>query len=351
MINNRYCDGLTLLLNYVDDTYKKLNIDYVNKQIINKNTWKNAIKIAAENGLLYCFVKEVKKEGGKYPKNIINNILDQEVKNIMCLKKSIEYIDSLFKNSDIEYLYIKLYRGFSYSPRDIDVLIKSQQIDDVLKLLKNNSLHVEQHSNVETSFIKKGMLKVDLYKGFEYMSYNFISDNLLWSNPRNVNIEDMKCRIPNLEADLLILLIHALLGHRYISLLDFLYLKNILDNNIDYEVILHEIKKFGWKTTYDLSISLYKQLITEIYHNQKNVFFPHFFKTNFLVNSIVNLSYNNIEKKKLVYFLITSLFDKIYKRYILMSYGRSYYIPERSKNFLLKKIQFTRRYLGDNTGI
>ncbi|MFC1488148.1 hypothetical protein ACFLRN_10740, partial [Thermoproteota archaeon] len=180
--------------------------------------------------------------GGLLPQKLTNRLLKEEESALEKLTKTLSYLNSFFSDMELDFMFIKLFRNLDYAPRDVDVLLKRGQTSKILSALKKENICVKSSGNIETKCEKEGLLDIDFYEGFYYLSLNFLDEDFLWKTPKTVTFCGVECTIPNPDADFLSLIIHSLLGHRYLSLLDFLYAKSFLIDDWKSEEMIYQTK-------------------------------------------------------------------------------------------------------------
>lgn len=350
MFGKSYKDALSLLLYYIDDEYKKAHPDLPLLVKKKPDIWIKAMAIARENGLLYYFSQRLYGNRRKVdlPKELLINMIKDEERGFAKLRNTLLFLDSLFKSEEIDFIIIKLYRNIPYVPRDVDILIREDQINRLFSALKKNNITVSSFSKgVETQFQKEGLFKVDVYARLSYFSRNFLEERFIWSNPRFINICGIECPVLSYEADFLLLIIHSLLGHRYLSLLDFLYAKFLLNNKcLGFDKVLYQVKKYQWDFAFLTMIHEIKNIYQKLYLDMdaKVINFPYRFSTQFLLRVIESLKVN--EKAKIT-FLLSTLIDQTYYQYLMAQRSIPLKISDRTKNWIMRIIHLVRSIEGD----
>jgi len=194
MFGRGYNEATLLVLYYIDDEYRKIHPDFLTTIRNKPDVWLKAIGIAKEDGLLYYFAKRVVEEERSL-KDPFEKIVEKEERNLIKLKQTLDFINSLFEQEGLDVMFIKLYRGIPYTPRDVDILIRKEQSHQVIMALKRRNIKLKKFNDVETQFEENDLLKVDIYQGFHYLSLDFLDNDFLWKNPRTVNICDVECLI------------------------------------------------------------------------------------------------------------------------------------------------------------
>jgi len=346
MFGRGFNEAISLVLYYIDDEYRKTHPNLFPRN--KPDVWLKAIRIAKENGLLYYFAKRVAEEE-KVLRDPFEKIVEQEERNFIKLKQTLEFINSLFGQEGFNFMFIKLYRSIPYTPRDVDILIRKEESHQVFMALKRRNIKLKFNS-VETHFEEKDLLKVDLYKGFHYLTLDFLDDEFLWKNPRTANICGIKCFIPSYEADFLSLIIHSLLGHRYLSLLDFLYAKLLLNSKLNFDEVLSQSKKYGWDSTLLMMISIIKDIYQELYlgaNIAKPINFPYVFPPGFILKVFQGFSNMPISMEIKLPFIFSTLVDKVFHMYQILSMSTSLKVPDEAKDMLMKAVYKVRSWSGD----
>jgi hypothetical protein len=333
-------------LYYVDEEYRKAHPNLLTRN--KPDVWLKAIRIAKENGLLYYFAKRVVEEE-RFLRDPFKKMVEQEERNLVKLKQTLDFINSLFRQEGLDVMFIKLYRGIPYTPRDVDILIRKEQSRQVFMALKRRNIKLEKFYGVETQFEEKGLLKVDLYQGFHYLSLDFLGDEFLWKNPRTVNICSVECIIPSYEADFLSLIIHAFLGHRYLSLLDFLYAKSLLNNDhLKFDELLYQVEKYKWSYIFQIMVSIIRDLYQELYSGSgiTSIDFPYRFHPFFILKAL-NSAGLQINTGKKMAFILSTLIDNAFYEYTIVRRSMPIELPSEVKKRMMKSIHKIRSLSGD----
>jgi len=344
-----YNEATSLVLYYVDDEYRKTHPDLLTMIGNKPDVWLKAIAIARENGLLYYFSKRVIEEG-KFSNEPFKKIVEQEEKNLIKLKKTLHFINSLFEREGLDFMFIKLYRGIPYAPRDVDILVRKEQSHQIFAALKRRNITLKRFNGVETQFKEEGLLKVDLYQGFYYLSLDFLDGEFLWKDSRTVNVSGVDCLIPSYEADFLSLIIHAILGHRYLSLLDFLYAKSLLNRKLNLDESLRQAKKYGWSSAFLTMVSTIQNIHQELYlgaNTTKLINFPYTFSPRFILKAFQGFSNMPISAKTKFTFILSTMIDSVFHEYQMIQRSTSFEAPDEVKNAVMRIIHKVRGLSGD----
>lgn len=274
---------LSAILYFVDEQYRNLNPEILNwRKELNVS---KMLRIAAENKLLYYLCKSIlEKSPDIASKEVIASIKQCE-EDILKAKLTVEFMHSLFVNEGIDFLIIKTYKGLPYKTFDIDFLIREEHYIPAINVLKNRGA-IETDGRYLDMLTKlrlglpgyqvKGLLKMDLYEGLLWWLPT-IDEEFMWKKTRLMDVYGVKCPVPSREADLLSLVSSSLFTDRRFTLLDFLYIKSLLRNKLDYPALLEETKKYGWTSEFLKVLSLIQATKHIIYCNNnlpKTIKFP-----------------------------------------------------------------------------
>jgi hypothetical protein len=299
---------------------------------------------------LYYFAKRVVEEE-RFLRDPFEKMVEQEERNLIKLKQTLDFVNSLFGQEGLDVMFIKLYRSIPYTPRDVDILIRKEQSHRVFMALKGRNIKLKKFNGVETQFEEKGLLKVDLYQGFHYLSLDFLDNDFLWKNPRTVSICGIECLIPNCEADFLSLILHALLGHRYLSLLDFFYAKLLLNSKLNIDEPLRQAKKYGWSPAFLTTVSTIQNIYHELYinskHGSKTINFPYIFSPGFILKAFQGFSNVPVGTKTKIKFVTSTLIDRAFYNYQMIKRSSNIEIQNEIRNLLMKIIYDVRSWSGD----
>ncbi len=339
-----------VILYYVDYEFQSKRPNLVSNNLLDKLPWRRVLSIAEANGLLHPFCTKFLEETPMSEKSdSIKRKIRDEDKELFRFQKTMKVVQHLLKKGDIDFMFIKLYRGIPYVPRDVDILLKREDLQAAVSLFRKNGFNVEAFSDVEIGCERPDLLKVDLYCGFYYVSLPFLDTKFLWENQRIVNIFGVNCIIPSFEADFLSLVIHSLLGHRRLSLLDFLYAKNLLHSEyLNFEDMLRETEKYGWTSAFIRVTEKIRDIYNRLYfkaNTPRSLDFPYIFSTKFVLGGFQSFAGLGVNTK--IKFLLSAVLDATYHRYISVRYVIPFELPDIVKNFIANRLYEVRKQRGD----
>lgn len=278
-----------ILLQYCDEKFSKTP----NK--IDTKDLDDLIKIAEKNKLSFVLSKNLIKEKGFASEKILKNVIDRGRKNVEIFNKTIRFVDDIMKENGIDYLLIKTYKILPYITKDIDILVKKDDLNDAKKIITENGGRDYEFSKsnqfifrilhkTEDTFGGKGLL-IDVYHDFSWIRIPCMDESFLWKNKRKIDINSIKTFIPSIEADMLTFFAHSIFWHGYIPLLDYIYLQRLLDKRPNIKLMEREIENYGWKNGFKWLISFLRKSYHEAVTRDKELQLPILIPMNIINNS------------------------------------------------------------------
>jgi hypothetical protein len=265
-----------------------------------KLNWRSLLIRASINNVLYLFTKKVlSKYETLLPPNLVEKLKLIQFKGdeyIRLLEGTITFLSNLFSKAGVEFMVIKTLKALPYVTTDVDILVNPQSFRKAEAILKKLEYqHVSYKVSLDSSFkilrslrsdfsrlikldlrprskrlsmdvhiMLPGLLRIDLYGNLLWQGVQYLDIDFFWKKPRERKIQGVDCLIPNLEAELALLIAHILNERRYITLLDFLIIKDSF-NKVDWDCILEQSKKHGWFKSALRFISIINQINRKIY--------------------------------------------------------------------------------------
>ena len=300
-------DPMKVVLSVVDPEYPNdIQVEEIAKD---KGLLKSAIKLAERNGLYYYFIYRL-KELGVDPSFLEKERWKEEERKLSGLKRTITLLNDVSKDYGIEYIIIKACNTIQHIPRDVDIFVRSEDRTRIIKALEDNGMKCIDLDVTETVLRKEGYIDVELYSRICYLGIDFIDESLFWES----NIKDMMFGIEysslNKEANFLLMLIHRLLGHRSMSLLDFLHM-NSLKDDININTCRKYAREKGWESVFDLAVNKLNALYEKIYKEGEVVPFPYLFDRKFMLECVSNINGLKMGRHNKILFSISLIQDGI----------------------------------------
>lgn len=294
---NRKSEPLNFLLAVVDPDYQ-IGVDVA--LFKNRKLFNSAIKFAEKNGLYYFFISRLREMGVNMPK-LEEDKWMRENQRLLKLKRTLSLLNRVSRDYSIKYSIIKACNTIPHVPRDIDVFVENRSYMYLIKALKNNGMRCVRSGEIETSLLRDGYLKIDVYTSIHYFGINFLNEEILTKNIRNETLAG--CPILNAETDLLLMLIHSI-AHGSLTLLDFLHIKNLI-KEANIATCRRYSCQMGWERTFNLALGKIIAIYKEIYEDRNFLHFPYFFSLDFIVGCISQVKKMDEFNKQLLYITIT----------------------------------------------
>lgn len=349
---DRSSELIPIILRFVDGEFSRLHPRTSIDLIKDRRLLFQSLRIAETNGLLYPFCCGLLGEPFlKDDFGMIEAYVKNEENTLSLLRKTLQSVKVLFEEESLDFMFIKLYRGMEYAPKDVDVLVKSEDMQTAISMLKRDGFGVEVLSDVEIKCQKAGILRVDLYSGFYYLSWPFIDENSFWEDTRKVDIQGVNCSIPSLEVDFLSLIIHSLLGHRRLSLLDFLYAKSLMrSERFNFHKIMSRAEERGWGNAFEKAFQILSDLYQSLYLGAdcpNGIRFPLVFSTKFTLGAFNGFACFPVKRTKKIFFIISAFLDATYHSYLSAWQVVPIEIPTPLKVAISRSLYKVREYRGD----
>jgi len=280
-------------------------------RIVGENTHllKPAVKLAERNGLYYYLMRTFKELNLDLPFESEKR-WQEENRRLEELKKTITLLNDVAEACGVRYIWIKSCNRIPHVPRDVDIFVRKEEEGAIAAALAGEDMHYDQPSKIQVLLEKKGLLRVDIYTELCYFTVDLLSEDFLWSSV--IEGETFGIVYPNLnrEADFLLCLVHALFGHRSMSLLDFLYLKD-MRSKIQTDVCREQASLYGWGDIFNRVLKKFDEISDRIYKERKPVQFPYIFDTKFVVSCISMIEGLHLDTAKKRALYISLSMDKL----------------------------------------
>lgn len=299
-------DPMKVVLSVVDPEYP--NDIQVEEIVKNRNLLKSAIKLAERNGLYYYFIYRL-KELGVDSSFLGKERWNEEERGLAGLKRCITLLNKVSKDYGIEYIIIKACNAIPHIPRDVDIFVRNEDRTRIIEALEDNGMKCVQTGITETS-LKGDYMKVDIYTEICYIGVDFMDGDFLLQSRVKDEVFGIGYSGLNNEANLLLLLVHSLFGHRSISLLDFLHIKHIR-GDIDMDACREYARERGWGAIFDLTLNKLDNIKKNMYENKEIIYFPYLFDRSFILECVSGIEGLNMRKYNKMFLHITLAQDRI----------------------------------------
>ena len=301
-------DLMKVVLSVVDPEYP--NDIPVEEIFKNRDLLKAAVKLADRNGLYYYFVQRLREL------NLDLSLLDEErwnteLQKLLALKKTLGFLKNMQTHDGIDYILIKACTKIPHVPRDVDILVRSEDRKKIYDLFEREGMKVVYSNPVETAFSKEGYMKLDIYSRIQYISMTFIDGDFLWNSRVDDRMFGIEYPSLNEEANFLLLLVHSLFGHSSMTLLDFLHIKSLMGNIQDFGVCRKHAYEKGWGGVFDMGVERLAAVYKTIYKDGNVVSFPYLFDRKFMLKCVASIEGLKMKRREKVFFNISLGLDRL----------------------------------------
>jgi len=267
--------------------------------------WLKLLKRASSNHLLYFFVERLLgEEKLKTPKTIVSKLglIKKEAEtHLLKLKQTTNLVTSALVKAKIPFLIIKTMKDIPYVTFDVDLLVKMKDFDrcqkalnmaakknlirrkttplaprltlfkflkaDLPRALKINLKPFRKRIGKERHLDFQKLLRIDLYGNLLWQGSRFIDESLIWKKRKIGTIQGIKCPIPSTEIEVALAIVHTINERRYISLMDFLFIKKRCAN-VDWDLLLAQAKKYKWEKLLLRFVTIFNGLNRKLFPNE-----------------------------------------------------------------------------------
>ena len=258
---------------------------------------------ATQNRMLYYFAEQFRNDCVPEMSEILKDIYEEGKDLLRSKKKTLNLISEIAQALGMDYRTPKSCRNYPYINADIDLLVKEKDYENWIKEFEKRQFIRGEHktfmkTDVMQNILKRrGFYKIDITTQFNWQQRQYFDTKFIWEESR--------------EADFLINLGAIAFKRMSFNLLDILYLKNMLHEGLDTDILNQQVRKYGWELTFDEVIRLINSL------DPKVVYFPYLFplRSCFIV-FLESIKRSSFPFNYFVYFVLARM------RYVLM--GRKF---------------------------
>jgi len=272
--------------NFLDMVLSVVNSNYASDADLdliagNRSIFSNCTMIAKRNGLYYRFINEFMKRHICLPFLDANN-WNSELERLSEFKKSINLINHVSKKYNFDYILIKDCNTIEHVPRDIDIFIREGDSLRAIEAFKENGMRYVESSITEMILQQEGYVDIEIYNKINYLGKDYIDESYIFDSILDCSIFGINYHGMDSNANLILTLIHDLVGHRRITLLDFLHIENIMsDADID-KCRQYTLMK-GWQNVFDLAIDELNRINNLVIVERVFISFPYIFPRSFMM--------------------------------------------------------------------
>ena len=277
-------DLLKVLLAVVDPGYpNNINLEEI---LRNKDLVKKAIKLAEKNGLYYYFINKLRELNTLSLSFLDKEQWNKEEQRSSDFKETMTLLNDVSKEFSISYILIKDCNTIPHIPRDVDIFVQAEEKKDIIKVLDKYGVRCEHSDSIETTLLGDAYLPIDIYTKIIYFGNEFLDEDLLFDSIKEKQIFGIRYPGLNNETEFMLTLLHSLFGHRYLTLLDFLHLKQIRDSGLSIKFCMDYTTNVNWKDVFVLALEKFNLIQKEIYEEKKEIVFPYLFDSKFVMKCI-----------------------------------------------------------------
>lgn len=239
----RTADTLLKLVTNTSD-----NNDELKRLLVERRLQRATLALADANGLYYAAALRIMQLGVQL---VDTERWDAELRNIQEIRNAISTLNTVATEHDIQYILIKEYRVVPNVARDVDIFIHEHDRKRLTEALGTCGFAILHDNPAETSLHARGSRRIDAYARIRYLGKDFIQQDLLWDF--RVIHSTHGVAHPGLSPTLTLLLnsIHGLLGHPYLTLLDYLDFLELIENLGNVDDCRDLANKAGWQGLFD----------------------------------------------------------------------------------------------------
>jgi hypothetical protein len=246
-------------------------------------------------------------------------------------KRTLDYFNQNFPDG----LLVKTHKFIAYITYDLDILIPGKIADYQFEDLKKRR-HPGKQNKFQKNYLKNDLLKIDLHEDFYWQGYKFVDTPPFFKTSQKVIFFGQKTEIPDYTLEFLLNCAHILFERRYITLLDFDYLRRLVkEKKVVWQLVKSQAKKYGWEKSLKILLE-----VIEVVHRE-------LFDQEALLPKQLKIAPKKLRKKELVFpvFLSWREIIKIYKEKYLfdkkLTWGEmSYYLLARARGWLGIKTRY-----------
>ena len=204
------------------------------------------LRKASENRIEFLFLKTIKTN---YPKlydmfHLRDIYLEGESKMADFHKAFSLFYSEL---DGINYALIKTCYPFPVTVSDIDMLFfEKEGYQSFVKRMKDKGFLYKEDDELKGSLEKLGVMKCEPHLDISWYGMRFVSKDFIKRNLIKKTVTQSTFFVPNNKATFVITAAHILFDCQYLSLRDYLVLKNLVNNKETVLACLAEAEKFGW---------------------------------------------------------------------------------------------------------
>jgi hypothetical protein len=272
-----------------------------------------SIQYAKRNGLGYFILQRLETSGCELSDEMESD-LHQERQRMGNLRRTLVLLNDISEGLDIELVTIKMPLKIPHIPRDIDIFVPGQNRQKMIDSLIDHGMKADHSSSVETSLRRKGYAKVDIYSSIQYFGFEFLDDDFFAKSTTHSPLFEIDSAVLSEEANLALTLLHDVFGHRSMTVLDYLDLRQILKTMKNVEDSRSIAKRYGWVRTFDLLHSNFLTIDAKVNDENEDVDFPLLFDRDFVLDCISAIDQMDLNVPQKGFIRVSLFLDELISR-------------------------------------
>ncbi len=213
-------------------------------QSMDRKQWLNFLKHLSYNRILFHFIAKI------FPK-YFHQLPEDFQSDLITLTRSAKTEEQKTQRTIAYYqkylpqaVLVKTYKFIPYVTFDLDLLVDNA---DSVELDLQKKQHPGKQNKHQKNYEQKNMLRLDLHDNFYWQGFKYLDLDLVSADTQKVHYFGYSVTIPSYTAEFLLNCAHILFERRYITFLDFWYLKLLMDEEkVDWDAVWEQAEKYGW---------------------------------------------------------------------------------------------------------
>lgn len=200
---------------------------------LNRKDWVRFLKLCSGNRVLYSVAKKLRRQ----------EVVRAAEKEIGKTQQTLGFVETNLPDA----ILVKTCKFLPYITYDLDLLVHDRRRieKDLGPVVKER--HPGKQNRYQKNYYKKGLLQLDVHEDFYWQGFRFADVEKVFENTQTITYFGRQVRIPSYTFEFLLNCAHVLFEKRYITFLDYWYLKKLTDEEkVDWELVETQAKKYGW---------------------------------------------------------------------------------------------------------
>lgn len=204
------------------------------------------LRKASENRIEFFFLKKIKSSYPKlFEKYNLGKVYKEGERKISIFQKTAVLLENTLARENC--VFFKTYYPFPAILSDIDILFfEKGGYDRFVKIMQEKGFLYKEDDALKGSLKKQGFIKCEPHSDVSWYGMHFVSKDFIKRNLTKKKIGQSTIIIPNNKAAFVISTAHILFDCQYLSLRDYLLLKEFATDKEITGDCIKEAEKFGW---------------------------------------------------------------------------------------------------------